>query len=252
MFVLVPATSALLDLVDWRTVLLLLAGLTATMLVLALGLREDTSSAPAKAPEARVAVLSAGRDRDYWLINLGFAVCGFQLAFIATFLPIILIDQGLGLSTGAAVLAAIGAFNILGTWLAGLAGGRWRKTRVLAALYLARAAAIIAFLAVPLSVPSAILFGAVIGLLWTGTVPLTNGLVADLWGSRNLGFLFGLVYVGHQIGAFVGAWAAGRVFDATGSFDLMWIAAVLAGVAAAACHLLVAETPRSLALAERA
>jgi predicted MFS family arabinose efflux permease len=251
MFVLVPATSALLDLVDWRTVLLLLAGLTATMLVLALGLREDTSSAPAKAPEARVAVLSAGRDRDYWLINLGFAVCGFQLAFIATFLPIILIDQGLGLSTGAAVLAAIGAFNILGTWLAGLAGGRWRKTRVLAALYLARAAAIIAFLAVPLSVPSAILFGAVMGLLWTGTVPLTNGLVADLWGSRNLGFLFGLVYVGHQIGAFVGAWAAGRVFDATGAFDLMWIAAVLAGVAAAACHLVVAESPRPLALSEK-
>ncbi len=251
MFVLVPATSALLDLVDWRTVLLLLAGLTATMLVLALGLREDTSSGPAKAPEARVAVLSAGRDRDYWLINLGFAVCGFQLAFIATFLPIILIDGGFGASTGAAVLAAIGAFNILGTWLAGLAGGRWLKTRVLAALYLARAAAIIAFLAVPLSVPSAILFGAVMGLLWTGTVPLTNGLVADLWGSRNLGFLFGIVYVGHQIGAFVGAWAAGRVFDATGAFDLMWIAAVLAGVAAAACHLVVAESPRPLALSEK-
>jgi predicted MFS family arabinose efflux permease len=251
MFVLVPATSALLDLVDWRASLWMLAGLTAMMLMLAPGLREGASAVPRQAPEARGALRAAGRDRDYWLINLGFAVCGFQLAFIATFLPIILIDGGLGASTGAAVLAAIGAFNILGTWLAGLAGGRWLKTRVLAALYLARAAAIIAFLAMPLSVPSAILFGAVIGLLWTGTVPLTNGLVADLWGSRNLGFLFGLVYVGHQIGAFVGAWAAGRVFDATGSFDLMWIAAVLAGVAAAACHLAVAETPRSLALAER-
>ena len=135
-------------------------------------------------------------------------------------------------------------------YLAGLAGGRWLKTHVLAALYLARAAAIVAFLALPLSSSSAIVFGAVMGLLWTGTVPLTSGLVADLWGSRNLGFLFGLVYVGHQVGAFVGAWAAGRVFDATGSFDLMWIAAVLAGVAAAACHLVVAEAPRPLALAE--
>jgi predicted MFS family arabinose efflux permease len=255
MFVLVPATSALLDLLDWRTALMILAALLATMLLLALPLseRRDANAAggaPAGVP-ARAAAMMAGRDRDYWLLNLGFAVCGFQLAFIATYLPIILVDKGFGLSTGAAVLAAIGAFNILGTYLAGLAGGRWMKTHVLAALYLARAATIAIFLLTPLSSASAIAFGAVMGLLWTGTVPLTNGLVADLWGSRNLGFLFGIVYVGHQIGAFVGAWAAGLAFDRTGSFDLIWIAAIAAGVAAAVCHLMLSETPRALAVAER-
>jgi predicted MFS family arabinose efflux permease len=255
MFVLVPATSALLDLLDWRTALMILAALLATMLLLALPLSERRAAnaaggAPPGVP-ARAAAMMAGRDRDYWLLNLGFAVCGFQLAFIATYLPIILVDKGFGLSTGAAVLAAIGAFNILGTYLAGLAGGRWMKTHVLAALYLARAATIAIFLLTPLSSASAIAFGAVMGLLWTGTVPLTNGLVADLWGSRNLGFLFGIVYVGHQIGAFVGAWAAGLAFDRTGSFDLIWIAAIAAGVAAAICHLMLSETPRALALAER-
>jgi predicted MFS family arabinose efflux permease len=255
MFVLVPATSALLDHLDWRTALMILAALLATMLLLALPLSERREAnaaggAPAGVP-ARAAAMMAGRDRDYWLLNLGFAVCGFQLAFIATYLPIILVDKGFGLSTGAAVLAAIGAFNILGTYLAGLAGGRWMKTHVLAALYLARAATIAIFLLTPLSSASAIAFGAVMGLLWTGTVPLTNGLVADLWGSRNLGFLFGIVYVGHQIGAFVGAWAAGLAFDRTGSFDLIWIAAIAAGVAAAVCHLMLSETPRALALTER-
>jgi predicted MFS family arabinose efflux permease len=200
---------------------------------------------------ARVAATAAGRDRGFWLLNLGFAVCGFQLSFIATFLPIILVDHGLDVAAGAEVLAAIGIFNVLGTYLAGFAGGHWLKTRVLAFLYLARAVTIAVFLLTPLSIASAVIFGAAMGLLWTGTVPLTNGLVADLWGPRCLGFLFGTVYVGHQIGAFVGAWAAGFVFDRTGSFDLMWGAAIAAGIAAAICHLGVDESPRPLALAEQ-
>jgi predicted MFS family arabinose efflux permease len=252
MFVLVPMTSALLDVLDWRSAMLILSALVAVTALLAWPLKESglANDGTAGAP-AGIAAATAAGDRDYWLLNLGFAVCGFQLAFIATYLPVILIDHGFDLATGATVLAAIGAFNILGTYLAGVAGGRWLKTRVLAALYLARAAVIALFLLVPLSRPSAIVIGAMIGLLWTGTVPLTNGLVADLWGRRNLGFLFGIVYVGHQIGAFVGAWAGGLVFDRTGSFDLMWGAAIAAGVAAAVCHLLLDETSRLLALAEK-
>jgi predicted MFS family arabinose efflux permease len=252
MFVLVPATSALLDVLDWRNAMLVLSALLAATALAAWPLREPAPAGEAApgAP-AGVAALVAGGDRDYWLLNLGFAVCGFQLAFVATYLPIILVDRGLDIAVGAAVLAAIGACNILGTYLAGVAGGRWRKTRVLAVLYLARSAVIGAFLLVPLSAASAMAFGAAIGLLWTGTVPLTNGLVADLWGSRNIGFLFGIVYVGHQIGAFVGAWAAGLVFDRTGSFDLVWGAAIIAGIAAAGCHLLLDPSPRPLALAEQ-
>lgn len=252
MFVLVPVTSALLDFLDWRNAMLILSALLAATALLAWPLKERglANDVAAGAP-ASIAAVAAARDRDYWLLNLGFAVCGFQLAFIATYLPVILVDRGFDIATGAAVLAAIGAFNILGTYLAGVAGGRWLKTRVLAVLYLARAAVIALFLFVPLSRPSAIVFGAMIGLLWTGTVPLTNGLVADLWGRRNLGFLFGIVYVGHQFGAFVGAWASGLVFDRTGSFDLMWGAAIAAGVAAAICHLLLDESPRPLALVEK-
>ncbi|MGE0750712.1 MAG: MFS transporter [Variibacter sp.] len=253
MFILVPATSALLDAMSWRTAMLIISGLLATSILLALPLREDGSARATATPglSAGAAARAASADRDFWLLNLGFAVCGFQLAFLATYLPAMLVDKGLPVATGAAVLAAIGAFNIPGTYVAGLAGGRWMKTHVLAALYLARAAAMIAFLLVPLSSASAIVFGAAIGLLWTGSVPLTNALVADLWGARNLGFLFGVVYIGHQLGAFAGAWMAGFVFDRTGSFDLAWFAAVAGAVATAIIHLSLRETPRPMALAER-
>jgi predicted MFS family arabinose efflux permease len=245
MFALVPATSALIGLVEWRSAMMILAVLLAAVIPLGvvLGREPDTASRAS----GSVAIQAAGGDRDYWLLNLGFAVCGFQLAFIATYLPTIIVDRGLDIATGAAVLAAIGAFNIIGTYLAGLAGGRWLKKDVLAALYLARAIAIAGFLLVPVSNASAIAFGAIIGLLWTGTVPLTSGLVADLWGKRNLGFLFAVVYVGHQIGAFAGAWAAGLAYERTGSFDLAWIAAIAGGVVAAVFHLVLQERPRQLA-----
>jgi predicted MFS family arabinose efflux permease len=253
MFILVPATVSLIDIVDWRATMLILCGLLAATAGFTLPLQEGAGGGGAvTGASAKRAIVEAIGDRDFWLLNVGFAVCGFQLAFIATYIPTILIDGGLDVSAGAAVLVAIGIFNIGGTYLAGLAGGWWRKTRVLAGLYLARAVVIVVFLSVPLSTTSAIVFGAAIGLLWTGTVPLTNGLVADLWGRRNLAFLFGLVYVGHQIGAFVGAWAGGLAFDRTGSFALVWAACVMACILAAACHLLLHEMPRPLALAEAA
>jgi predicted MFS family arabinose efflux permease len=250
MFLLVPLTGALIELAGWRGAMLILVALLAAMLPLAFALGHERHVSAENQASGSMAIQAAGRDRDYWLINLGFAVCGFQLAFIATYLPTIIVDRGLPLATGAAVLAAIGAFNIIGTYLAGLAGARWLKKEVLAALYLARAIAIAGFLLLPLSTASAILFGAIIGLLWTGTVPLTSGLVADLWGKRNLGFLFAVVYIGHQIGAFAGAWNAGLAYERTGSFDLAWIAAIAGGAVAAIFHLVVAERPRPLALAE--
>jgi predicted MFS family arabinose efflux permease len=253
MFVLVPATTALIGLLDWRTAMMILSLLLVVMIPLALPVADDPRT-PGSTPavSGKIAIDAASRDRDYWLLNLGFAVCGFQLAFIATYLPTIMVDRGLSLATGGAVLAAIGAFNIIGTYIAGLAGGRFLKKNVLAALYLARAIAIAVFLLVPLSTASALVFGAVMGLLWTGSVPLTSGLVADLWGKRNLGFLFAIVYIGHQIGAFAGAWAAGLAYERTGSFDLAWIAAIAGGVMAAMIHLLLQEVPRPLALEEQA
>jgi MFS family permease len=250
MFVLVPATGALIELIEWRSAMMILALLLAAAIPLGIALGREGGDDLEDRASGAAAIESAGRDRDYWLLNLGFAVCGFQLAFIATYLPTIIVDRGLSLATGAAVLATIGAFNIIGTYLAGLAGGRWLKKDVLAALYLARAVAIAAFLLVPLSPASAIAFGAIMGLLWTGSVPLTSGLVADLWGKRNLGFLFAIVYIGHQVGAFAGAWAAGLAYERTGSFDLAWAAAIAGGVVAAVFHFVLQERPRQLALDE--
>ncbi len=249
MFVLVPATGLALDALGWRGAMAALAGLMLLAPLLALALREAPAEVGARG-SPREALRAAVADRDFWLLNFGFATCGFQLAFLATYLPAILVERGLGLGAGAAALAAIGLANILGTWAAGVAGDRWPKARVLVGVYLARAAVVLAFLALPPSTASAAAFGAAIGLLWTGTVPLTSGLVAALWGRRNLGFLFGLVYVGHQLGAFAGAWAGGAIYDRTGGFAAGWALVIGASLSAALCHLILRERPRSIALAE--
>lgn len=250
-FTLVPIASALIDRYDWRPSMLILAAAIGAIPLLALMLREPARHAAAAAVSAGDALAATRADRDFWLLNLGFATCGFQLAFVSTYIPAMLADGGLGATAGAVVLATIGASNILGTWACGIAGSRWRKSRVLAVVYIVRAAAMIAFLALPLSLASAIAFGAVIGLLWTGTVPLTSALTADLWGKRHLGFVFGLVFVGHQVGAFAGAWAGGYAYDRWGSFDPVWFLAVAASLLAAACHLVLVERPRPIALAEQ-
>ncbi len=248
MFVMVPATSILLDVIGWRSAMLVLVGLVAMTALLALGLDEAREPQAADTGTGRGAVAVALADRDYWLLNLGFASCGFQLAFVATYLPTMLTDGALSTALAAGVLACIGAFNIPGTYLAGAAGGRYRKTRLLAGLYLARGAAMAGFLALPLSSASALVFAALFGLLWTATVPLTSGLVADLWGRRDMGLLFGLAMVGHQLGAFAGAWAGGLAFDRTGSFAPVWLAAIGLSLTAALCHAGLREQPRPCAL----
>jgi predicted MFS family arabinose efflux permease len=250
-FVLVPVASALIDRLDWRGAMLATAAMLAAIPLLALMLREPPHKADASHASAGDALVATRSDRDFWLLNLGFATCGFQLAFISTYMPAMLTDRGLDAASGAIVLATIGASNIAGTWLCGVAGSRWAKSRVLAMVYVARAAAMVAFLACPLSLASAVAFGAAIGLMWTGTVPLTTGLVADMWGRRHLGFVFGLVYIGHQVGAFLGAWAGGFAFDRWGSFDPVWFFAVAASLFAAACHLVLVERPRAIALREQ-
>jgi len=255
MFVMVPVVSLLIDQLDWRGAMMVMACMLAATPLIALTLRESVSAgggAGMPPVSAGAALTAAMADRDYWLINLGFATCGFQLAFLTTFLPAILSDAGLAASAGAAVLATIGLVNIPGTYLSSLAGTRWPKSRTLAAMYVLRATAMLLFLALPVSTASAIAFGAAIGLLWTGTVPVTSALVAGMWGRRNLGLLFGVVYIGHQCGSFLGAWLSGWVYDHTGSFTLVWALAIGLSVTAATCHLLLRERPRALALRESA
>jgi predicted MFS family arabinose efflux permease len=245
MFALVPATQGLVSTIDWRWTLVICASFTLLMPLLAIGLKDSTTALAPSVPAVRAkdALMIAAKHPDFWMLSAGFAACGFQLAFLAIHLPSVLIDSGLTASTGAAALALIGFSNVIGTYLCGMLGGRYRKNKVLALLYLARTALFVLFLSMPTSQGSALLFAFAIGLVWTGTVPLTNGLLADIFGSRYIGLLFGTVYVGHQLGAFAGAWAGGLSFDRTGSYAVVWVAAISIGILAALLHWPIRDEP---------
>ncbi|MFC0396875.1 MFS transporter [Paraburkholderia rhizosphaerae] len=184
----------------------------------------------------------ASRHRGYRLLTLGFFTCGFQLAFIATHLPGYLFLCHMPIGLGATALSLIGLFNMAGSWACGWLGGRFRQQIVLGWLYLIRGATIAAFFLLPKSTVSVVLFAAVMGLTWLGTVPLTSGLVAKVFGTRHLGTLFGVCFLSHQLGSFLGAWLGGFVFDMTGSYSLIWGATALASVFAAALHFPIDDT----------
>jgi MFS family permease len=183
-----------------------------------------TTSAPASSPAStpvtslRETLAHATRHRGYRLLTLGFFTCGFQLAFIATHLPGYLTLCHMPMGLGATALALIGLFNMAGSWACGWLGGRFRQQHVLGWLYLIRGATIASFFLLPKSTLSVVLFAAVMGLTWLGTVPLTSGLIAKVFGTRHLGTLFGVVFLSHQIGSFLGAWLGGFVLDVTGSY----------------------------------
>ncbi|SAK71244.1 major facilitator transporter [Caballeronia catudaia] len=194
----------------------------------------------------------ATRHRGYRLLTLGFFSCGFQLAFIATHLPGYLMLCHMPVGLGATALALIGLFNMIGSWGCGWLGGRWRQQHVLAWLYLIRGGAIALFVLLPTTSVSVVVFAAVMGLTWLGTVPLTNGLIAKVFGTRHLGTLFGVVFLSHQLGSFLGAWLGGYVFDTTGSYSPIWGATAIAGLVAALLHFPIDDKPvteESLAVA---
>ena len=193
------------------------------------------------APLREVLGQAAGH-RGYRLLTLGFFTCGFQLAFIATHLPEYLSLCHMPVGLGATALALIGLFNMAGSWACGWLGGRFRQHHVLGWLYVIRSLTIGAFFLLPKSPASVVLFAAVMGLTWLGTVPLTSGLVAKVFGTRHLGSLFGVCFLSHQIGSFLGAWLGGLVFDLTGSYSLLWEATVVAGLVAAMLHFPIDDT----------
>ncbi|HZZ09521.1 MAG TPA: MFS transporter [Paraburkholderia sp.] len=190
----------------------------------------------------RAVLAQATRHRGYRLLTLGFFTCGFQLAFIATHLPEYLSLCHMPVGLGATALALIGLFNMAGSWGCGWLGGRFRQHRVLGWLYLIRSVTIGAFFILPKTPASVVVFAAVMGLTWLGTVPLTSGLVAKVFGTRHLGSLFGICFLSHQIGSFLGAWLGGLVFDLTGSYSLLWEATVAAGLIAALLHFPIDDT----------
>ena len=252
-FLVVPAAQGLLDAWDWRVTLFLLAAMVALIIPLALGVAGRPAAASAREGQSlKAALAEAGADRSFQLLNLGFFVCGFHIAFVGTHLPAYIRDQGLSAGVGAAALALIGLFNIAGSWLWGAWGSKGSKKSLLALLYALRGVAMVIFLIVPLSSVSVLIFAATFGFLWLGTVPLTNGLVAQIFGVRHLSALGGVVFLSHQIGAFLGAWSAGWAFDLTGSYLVIWIASIGLALMAALANLPIREAPpvRAPALAE--
>jgi len=193
----------------------------------------------------RAAVAQAFGHRGYILLTLGFFTCGFQLAFIATHLPSYLSLCGMAGGAAAMALGVIGLFNMIGSWGCGWLGGKVPQQQVLGWLYLLRGVVILAFWLAPKTEPVLLLFAASMGLMWLGTVPLTSGLVAKVFGTRHLGTLFGLCFLSHQIGSFLGTWAGGVVFELTGTYGPIWIATAAAGAVAAALHFPIDARPVS-------
>lgn len=241
-FIAVPGTQALQDALGWERALVSLGALIALLVLFASKLDDRVrvgavqgAGAPRPLPMA-AAISQAFAHRGFWLLNLGFLACGFQLAFIAAHLPAYLLDRGVHPSVAVTGLAIIALSNVVGTFVCGQLGGTYRRKHLLAGLYLVRSAAMALFVLLPLSPLTVYLFCAVMGFLWLGTVPLTNGLVSQVFGVQYIGTLFGFVFFGHQLGAFLGVWLGGRVFDATRSYDWLWFGSMALGVAAAALH----------------
>ena len=238
-FLMVPLAQGLMERLGWAAALVALALAFAACLPAARALddrAEVGAAARAGGPSMGAAIREAFAHRGFWLLNLGFLACGFQLAFIASHLPAYLLDRGLPPQVAVAGLATIALSNVAGTWVCGWLGGRWRRKRLLAGLYLLRSAAMALFLLLPLSPLTVYAFCAAMGLMWLGTVPLTSGLLSQVFGVRYIATLFGFVFFGHQLGAFLGVWLGARVFDATGSYEALWLGSMALGLLAAVLH----------------
>jgi MFS family permease len=241
-FAMLPGSLSLIGWLGWSVALVVLACLAMTMAPFAGAFRE-VQAGHAQRPAARAALREALAHRGFWLLSFGFFVCGFHVVFITTHLPAFLVDRGLPLATGTTVLALIGLANVAGAYLGGRWGERFRKPAMLAAIYLGRAAAIAAFVWLPVTEWSAYAFGIVIGLLWMSTVPLTNGTVASVFGVRNMSMLGGVVFFCHQVGAFLGGWLGGRLYDQSGSYDAVWTMAIGLALLAALLNWPIREQP---------
>lgn len=242
-FVMLPYGQTLISSLGWQQALLILALTVLVVIPLSAALMEDKKAQAAQFHRQSIpeALREAFTHRGYVLLCLGYSVCGFQLMFISVHFPAYLMDQRMTPATGMTALALIGLFNIFGSYAWGWLGGKYKKKYLLSSLYFIRAAAIALFVLMPLSSGSVYLFAATIGFLWLGTVPLTNGLIAHVFGVQYLSTLGGSAFLFHQIGSFTGVWLAGYLFDATGSYQLMWLLTIGMGVVAALLNLPIDE-----------
>ena len=241
-FLMIPVASGLIGGLGWFATLLIFAA--GSLLIFPLGGALTRGLAPSSAgagQSAGEALREAMRERSFVFLMVGYFVCGFQVVFLGVHLPTYLLDKGLSANVGMTALALIGLFNVFGTYAVGHLGSRYPKRILLACIYLGRSIAIALFLVAPLTPFSVYVFSAVMGLLWLSTVPPTNAIVAQVFGIRFLGMLSGFVFMSHQIGSFFGVWLGGRLFDATGSYNVVWGICIALGVIAAAFNLPIDE-----------
>ncbi|WP_046600219.1 MFS transporter [Neorhizobium galegae] len=247
MFLFAPLSQALISTYGWSDSLVYIALLMLLVPVLAYPLRGNSSSGTQSQSEVKQTVGEALREafghQSYLLLTSGFFVCGFQVAFITAHFPAYLGDIGIAPAYAVIAMALIGFFNIIGSFGAGMIGQRYSKPYFLAYIYIARSIAVTAFLLLPQTPVSVIVFAIVMGLLWLSTVPPTNGLVAIMFGTRHLGLLGGIVFLSHQVGSFLGVWMGGYLYDRFGSYDPVWWLGVALGIFAAIVHWPIQEKP---------
>lgn len=235
-FVMVPIENWLIQSLNWQNALFLMGCLVLAIAPLALGLREPKPEATASGQQGQSIAQALREALSYpslhWLM-LGYFVCGFQVVFIAVHMPSFLKDKGFSPDVATTALGIISLFNVLGTYAAGVLGQRWPKRHLLSSIYLIRSIAIVLFLWAPLSSWSVYIFSAVMGALWLSTVPLTSGVVAHIFGVQYLSMLSGFVFFSHQLGSFLGVWMGGKLFDATGSYNIVWWISIVLGIIAA-------------------
>ena len=249
MFIVVPAAQHIMNAFGWRTTFAIFAGFVGLIALLAVGYPTrkqqvaGSESTEGSSDSLTQVLVKASQHSGYWLLTIGFFVCGFHVSYVASHLPAYLTDNGLSSTAGATALSLVGLFNLFGSTLFGYLGDHYRKKYLLSGLYFGRSIIISLFLIFPVTETTAMIFGGAIGFLWLATVPLTSGTVAQIFGPRYLATLYGIVFFSHQVGSFLGVWLGGRIYDATGMYTPVWIIAIILGVMASIVHLPIADRP---------
>lgn len=245
-FLIVPMMAGVIDATGWFMALNILGASALLMAVVAIPLAPYGGPHPhkdghtAKVPLIQILV-RAWSIRSYRLLTFGFFVCGFHLAFITVHMPGYLVDLGFDAKIGAWSISIIGLFNVVGAYVAGVLSDKHSKSRILSIIYFSRAVAIALFLVVPVSLASVLSFSAAMGFLWLATVPPTSGLVAVFFGTRYMAYLYGIVFLSHQIGSFCGVWLGGFLFERYQTYDGVWIVGIILGLLAAWVHIPISE-----------
>ena len=243
-FLLVPLAGFLIQISNWSTSILYLTLIAAIMLIFCFPLDyagKSDSIEKDTGQSLKDALKEAFKSKSYNLLTIGFFVCGFHVAFIATHLPAYLEDLNLPSWIGSWSLALIGLFNIFGTLIFARLGDKISKKNLLVVLYSLRSVLILIFLILPKNEVTILIFAALLGILWLATVPLTSGIISVVFGIKYMSMLYGFTFLSHQFGSFLGSWFGGRLYDMYGSYDLMWWLCILLGFASAAMHMPIVE-----------